>query len=213
MVKLRCTGLWEKLLVPAFIFYFALLYPFRAVNNQQNTIAGAAGGCMLVRRVAIEAVGGIAAIRSAVIDDCALGRVIKRSGRAIWLGLADGSTSLRGYNSLSAFWMMVVRSAFAQLGNSLLLVCICLTGMMITFVAPPVLFVTAPLSLGSVLGLSAFAIMAGIYLPTISYYRLCPLWSLCLPIAAILFGAMTLHSAFRHTMGHGTVWKEREFHT
>jgi hypothetical protein len=118
MVKLPTRTIWEKLLVPAFIFYFALLYPFRAINDPASRIAGAAGGSLLVRRDALEAIGGIAAIKGAIIDDCALAQAVKGSGRRIWIGLAERSRSLRRYRRLGDFWSMVARSAYPQLDYS-----------------------------------------------------------------------------------------------
>ena len=137
MVRLSCRTFWEKLLIPPFIFFFGLLYPFRAVNDPHSPIAGAAGGSILIRRDALDAVGGIQAIHEAIIDDCALARAIKRSGRRIWLGLAEHSHSLRDYPELADIWEMVTRSAYHQLRYSPALLVLTLLGLALTFLVPP----------------------------------------------------------------------------
>lgn len=212
MVRLRCESFWERLLVPAFIFYFMLLYPFRAVNSRNSRIAGAAGGCMLVRAETLAAIGGIATIRDALIDDCALGKAIKSSGAPIWLGLADHSHSLRGYRMLSDFWMMVVRSAFVQLGHSIMLLIACVLGLTLTFVVPVLLVFAAP-SGAALAGALAWGLMTALYLPTVRYHGLPPATAVSLPIVTALFGAMTVHSAIRHWKGRGAAWRGRELHT
>ena len=212
MVRLRCQVFWEMLLVPAFIFFFSLLYPFRAVNTAGNRIAGAAGGCMLVQREALIDIGGIAAIKGSLIDDCSLAQAIKSTGRPVWLGLAEQSHSLRGYDTLASFWMMVVRSAFVQLNYSGLLLVGCIAGLTLSFGAPLWLVATAPWNLAGLLGLMSWTTMSSIYWPTVRYYRLSPPWAVTLPFAALLFGLMTLHSAVRHWLGRGSAWKDRELH-
>lgn len=207
MVKLRAVNAWEKLLVPAFIFYFCLIYPFRAVNDPTSKIAGAAGGCMLLRASALEAIGGLSAVRGAVIDDCAIGRAVKTSGGTIWLGLGEASWSLRGYETLREFWDMVKRSAYTQLNHSPILAVGALAGLLLTFVAPLVLAFFGP---GSYFAFAAWLIMCGIYWPTIRYYRLHPLWVLSLPVAAVFFGAMTVDSVFSHHAGKPNAWRNRD---
>jgi hopene-associated glycosyltransferase HpnB len=199
MVALRCQTFWEKLLVPAFIFYFSLIYPFRAINNPASAIAGAAGGSILIRRDGLDDIGGIAALKDAIIDDCTLGRLIKHSGRNIWLGFGEASTSLRGYDNLSQFWHMVQRSAYTQLRFSPLLLVAAIAGIAFSHLLPVYLFCWP-----------ALLVMAAIYWPTVRFYGLSPLWSLTLPFAAVLFGAMTLTSAAVHHLGWSNKWRGRE---
>lgn len=207
MVKLPVQNAWEKLLVPAFIFYFALLYPFRGVNDPSSPIAGAAGGSLLIRRDALEAVGGIAAIKDAVIDDCALARAVKRSGRLIWLGLAERSRSLRRHERLSEFRAMVARSAYPQLGYSPILLVMALVGMAVTFLAPPLLLLADDATFWA--GALAWGLMAGAYWPTVRYNGLSPLWALTLPLAALLFSAMAVESAVAHHQRRPPSWRGR----
>jgi len=207
MVKLPARSLWEKLLVPAFIFYFALLYPFRAVNDPASRIAGAAGGSLLVRRDALEAIGGIGAIKGAVIDDCALAREIKGSGRRIWIGLAERSRSLRRYRHLADFWSMVARSAYPQLEHSPLRLALALLGLGVAFLAPPLLLLAG--GLAALAGLIAWSLMTWAYAPTVKYHGLSPLWAVTLPFAAALFAAMTIASAVSHYRGQPTLWRGR----
>lgn len=199
MVRLRCQNFWEKLLVPAFIFYFTLIYPFRAINNPSSAIAGAAGGSILIRRDALESIGRIAALKDAVIDDCTLGKLVKQSGRTIWLGFGERSFSLRGYDHLSEFWQMVQRSAYTQLRFSPVLLSIAVIGIIVSHILPLVL-----------LCWPALGLMAFIYWPTIRFYGLSPLWALTLPFAAILFAAMTISSALSHHLGWSNKWRDRE---
>ncbi|HHI82117.1 MAG TPA: hypothetical protein ENJ99_03105 [Rhizobiales bacterium] len=206
MVRLRCTGFWERLLIPAFVFYFTLLYPFRAVNNPASPIAGAAGGTILIRRAALEAIGGMPALKGAVIDDCALGRAVKRAGFRIWLGFGERSFSLRGYDKLSQVWRIVERSAYTQLKHSPVLLAGVLAGLALSHFGP----VWLALVHGSFWGLGAWAVMAAIYWPTVRFYGLSPLWSLTLPLAATLFGAMTLTSAIRYYLGGQNDWRGRD---
>jgi len=199
MVKLRCQTFWEKLLVPAFIFYFTLIYPFRAINNPASAIAGAAGGSILIRCEALKDIGGIEALKSAVIDDCTLGKLVKRSGRNIWLGFGEHSISLRGYDRLTDFWQMVQRSAYTQLHFSPLLLLLALGGIVVSHMLPMLL-----------LCWPALVLMVFIYWPTVRFYGLSPLWALTLPIAGALFGAMTLSSALAHHLGWSNQWRNRE---
>ena len=207
MVKLPTRSLWEKLLVPAFIFYFALLYPFRAINDPASRIAGAAGGSLLVRRDALEAIGGIAAIKDAIIDDCALATAVKGSGRRIWIGLAERSRSLRRYRKLGEFWSMVARSAYPQLEYSPLRLVIALVGLGIAFLAPPLLVLDGGLT--ALAGLLAWGLMSFAYAPTVNYHGLSPLWAMTLPLAALLFAAMTIASAVGHYRGAPAQWRGR----
>jgi hopene-associated glycosyltransferase HpnB len=214
MVKLRCASFWERLLIPPFVFFFQKLYPFAAVNDPARPVAAAAGGCMLVRRQALRVAGGIEAIRDRLIDDVALAQAIKRrrGGGRIWLGLSTTTLSLRGYDHLRAVWNMVARSADTQLGHSLPLLIATVLGMALIYLVPPIAMVAgAALHDWSSFGLGVIgtAVMAACYLPTARVYALQPYWSLTLPVAALLYIAMTVDSASRHRRGVGGRWKGR----
>ncbi|GAB2175728.1 glycosyltransferase [Dongia sp. agr-C8] len=207
MARLKTATLAERALIPAYIFYFQKLYPFSWVRDPGNKLAGAAGGCMLVDRAALKAIGGIAAIRSALIDDCALGKAIKTQG-PIWLGLADGVASLRGYPRWSDVWMLIARSAFTQLGFSAAMLLVSTVMMLATYVLPLalILFAEGPARL---LGVLAFAAMALAYQPTLRYHRLSALWVLAMPLVAGFYTAATIDSALRYWSGRGGQWKGR----
>ncbi len=214
MVRLNCQHLWERLLIPAFVFFFQMLYPFNLVNDDDDTTAAAAGACILARKDALERAGGIAAIRSELIDDCALAHIVKRGGGKIWLGLAETSESLRVYESLSEIWDMVARSAYTQLQHSPRLLGACLAGMTVVFLLPALVILALPVwghFAAFVLALPAFALMAICYAPTLAYYRQSGATAVLLPIAAFLFMAMTLSSAYRHWRGEGAEWKARSY--
>jgi hopene-associated glycosyltransferase HpnB len=211
MVRLHCAGLAERLLIPAFVFFFQKLYPFPGINDPQSRIAGAAGGCMLVEAAALERAGGPAAVRGALIDDCALGRLLKRQG-PVWLGLTRDSVSLRPYAGLGPIWRMVARSAYTQLRCSPLLLAGAVLGMLVLYLAPPIGLLLGLLAGGGALpwlGLAGWLAMMLAYAPTLRLYRLWPLWGLALPLAALLYTAMTVDSARRHWQGRGGEWKGR----
>lgn len=216
MVMLRAEGTWERLLVPPFVYFFAKLYPFAWVNDPRRRTAAAAGGCLLVRREALEQMGGLEVIAGAVIDDCALARAVKERGRpgggCLWLGLADDIHSLRLYHGLSGVWEMVARSAYAQLGYSPALLALTVAGMLLTYLAPPLAALLGltkrrrwPL-LGGLLG---WGVMSFTYLPMLRWYRLPAWWAPTLPLAALLYTLMTVDSARRHWQGRGTNWRGR----
>ncbi|WP_041793844.1 presqualene diphosphate synthase HpnD [Pararhodospirillum photometricum] len=213
MVKLRCRSPWEHLLIPAFVFFFQKLYPFPQVNNPDRDIAAAAGGCMLVRREALDAIGGIESIRGALIDDCALAARLKEKG-PIWLGLAGRTRSLRVYDSLGDIWGMVARTAYVQLRRSPWMLLATVLGMTILYLFPPVLTVLG-LALGdwlaAGLGGLGWVGMAFLYRPTLRLYRRPPIAGLALPVAALLYTLMTLDSARRHYRGRGGEWKGRAY--
>jgi hopene-associated glycosyltransferase HpnB len=219
MARLNCTAGWERLLIPAFIFFFQKLYPFPRANDDGSRTAAAAGGCVLVRCEALERIGGLGAIRGALIDDCTLARAIKTTGGGgLWLGLAEGTHSLRVYRSLGPIWMMVVRSAFTQLRYSVLLLLGTLLGMLLIYLVPPLLLLTLPLhgsAAAAALGGLAWALVAVAYLPTLRYHRLPPVQmlalALSLPVAALLYLAMTVDSARQHWWGSGSRWKGRDY--
>ena len=214
MVRLHCGSFWERLLIPPFVFFFQKLYPFAAVNAPDRATAAAAGGCMLVRRRALDEAGGIAAIRTELIDDVALARAIKGrpGGGRIWLGLTGTTASLRRYQALAEIWAMVARSADVQLRHSVARLIGTLVGMAIAYAVPP-LGLLAGLAQGdrplAALALAAWIAMALAYLPTLRLYRLSAAWLPTLPLAATLYSAMTVDSAIQHRRGTGGRWKGR----
>ena len=213
MVRLRCETFWERLLIPAFVFFFQKLYPFPRVNHPASGVAGATGGTMLARRAALERIDGVSAIRDAVIDDCALARAIKARG-AIWLGLAEESRSLRRYEGLDAIWQMVARSAFTQLGHSWLLLAATVILMPMLYIVPPATAV-AGLAMGepwvAVFGITGWLLMLLCYLPTLRLYGR-PKWEAALlPASGFLYTVMTIDSARGYLRGEGGNWKGRSY--
>jgi len=208
MVLLQANELPERLLIPPFLYFFLMLYPPRWIAEPKARTAGAAGGCVLLRRTMLERFGGFAAMRAEVIDDCALARAVKRSGGAIWMGLTRRSVSLRAYKTFGEIRDLIARTAFTQLGYSVLLLVGTLLGMLLTFIVPPVLaFHPQPwVWRGS---LSAWALMTITYVPTARYYRLSPLWAPLLPVAAAFYSYATWLSAVRYWLGRGGQWKGR----
>jgi hopene-associated glycosyltransferase HpnB len=204
MAKLNCTSVSEKLLIPAFVFFFDMLYPFGWVNR--GKVGAAAGGCMLVKREALERAGGIDRIKSEIIDDCAMGRMMSSQG-PIWLGLTGRSVSLRSY-SFGETRRMVARSAYAQLSYSPLILAGTVFGMLLIYAAAPFLAVFAP-GTARLAGVAAWALMALAFVPMLRFYRLSPLWGLALPLIGALYGAFTLDSAIQHWRGRGGMWKGR----
>lgn len=213
MVLLQDSGLWERFLSPAFVFFFQKLYPFRWVNDPENRTAGAAGGCMLVRSSALDRIGGIKTIRQRVIDDCALAMAIKPGG-PIWLGLADASYSIRGYDGLAGFWNMVARTAFVQLQHSWLQLFGTVFAMLVIYCVPPVATILgffAGENVACGFGLAAWAAMSAAYLPTLKLYKRSALEALFLPVLAVLFTGMTIDSALRSLRGGSSRWKGRTY--
>jgi hopene-associated glycosyltransferase HpnB len=212
MVRLNCVTPWERVLIPAFVFFFQKLYPFPAVNDPKSKVAGAAGGCMLIRRAMLERIGGVAAIRGALIDDCALARALKSAGGNLWLGLADKSRSLRAYDRLSEIWSMVARSAYTQLNYSPLLLLGTVIGMVLLYLVPIIVVLSWPLHQDPVAGVAALiALVLSLiaYVPTLRYYGEPASAAALLPLAAALYLAMTVDSARRHWQGRGGQWKGR----
>ncbi len=207
MVALRCESFAERAFVPAFIFFFQMLYPFAWVNRPDRAIAAAAGGCMLVRRDALVAAGGIEAIRGALIDDCALARRLKPQG-PIRLSLTQRVHSIRGYATVQDIRRMVARSAYAQLRYSPLLLAATVAGMALVYLAPVVLalFGHGP---AQALGLLAWALMTVAFLPILRFYRLSPLWGPFLPLIAFAYMAFTVDSAYQYARKRGGLWKGR----
>jgi hopene-associated glycosyltransferase HpnB len=211
MVLLHCKSFWDRLLIPAFVYFFQKLYPFPRINDPESGVAGAAGGCMLVRCDALQRAGGIESVRSEIIDDCALGAAIKRGG-PIWVGVTDSEYSFRPYRGLRDIWAMVARSAYSQLHHSVALLVATVVGLILIYLLPPLLTITWPLhgnTTAGLLGAAAWSLMAWTYLPTLRLYRLNPLRALALPIAGILYLGMTLDSARLHRLGKGAYWKGR----
>lgn len=207
MAKLHCGRWTERFLIPAFVFFFDMLYPFAWVNDDRNRTAAAAGGSMLVRREALEAAGGIAAIRSAIIDDCALARLMKSQG-GIWLGLTDLAESIRPYESIGEIGRMVSRSAYAQLQYSPLILGGTIAGMLLLYVVPPLAATQFPAPAG-LAGLLAWGAMAISFQPMLRFYRVSPLWGVALPVIGLVYTAFTFESALQHWRGRGGMWKGR----
>ena len=208
MVRLHCRTLPEKIIIPAFVYFFFLLYPPRWIANPQGRTAGAAGGCMLVRPDALARAGGIESIRSEIIDDCALAKAIKRSGGRVWLGLADASSSIRSYESFRELRRMIERTAFNQLNHSMLLLIGTVVGLLLTFVLPVALLVSGSPA-ATVLATAAIVLMLGSYVPMVLYHGLFPVWSLALPANACFYLWATLQSAWNFHRGRGGQWKGR----
>lgn len=207
MAKLRCENLAERALIPAFIFFFQMLFPFAWVNRPDRRTAAAAGGCMLVRRQDLQQAGGIESIRDALIDDCALAARLKTQG-PIRLELTERVVSLRPYPSIREIRRMVARSAYAQLRYSPLLLLGTLAGMALIYVAPPALALLAGGG-ARLLGILAWLVMAFAFQPTLRFYRLSPFWGLALPAIAAIYLLFTLDSAYQHSRGRGGMWKGR----
>ncbi|MDS3862275.1 glycosyltransferase [Thermosynechococcaceae cyanobacterium BACA0444] len=214
MVQLRCQSFWEKLLIPAFIFFFQKLYPFPWVNNPQRKTAAAAGGCILLENQALQAVGGIEVIRQALIDDCSLAAAFKNQGYRIWLGLSSTTLSLRPYPDLASIWNMVARTAYTQLNYSPWLLAGTLVGMTLVYLMAPLGVIWGLVTghwLVLLLALLTWALMAIAYTPTIRLYHLGWAWSFALPGIAFLYNLMTFDSARRHWLGQGGAWKGRTY--
>jgi hopene-associated glycosyltransferase HpnB len=212
MVHLHCESAWERLLVPAFIFFFAKLYPFAWSNDPKRATAAAAGGCGLLRARALERIGGLETIADRLIDDCALAAAVKGSGGAIWLGLSSRAASIREYDTLEPFWTMVKRTAFTQLGRSYAATVGAALGMALLYLAPPVLTATGiacrDARLASIAA-ATWALMSALYVPTLRAYGRPTREAVALPLAATLYVAMTLDSALAHARGRGGRWKGR----
>jgi hopene-associated glycosyltransferase HpnB len=207
MAQLRCESLAERALIPAFVFFFQMLYPFAWVNDPSRRLAAAAGGCMLVRRAALEASGGIDAIRTELIDDCALARQLKRHG-PIWLGFSERVRSLRSYRRMTALRQMVARSAYCQLRYSPALLALTAIALSITFLMPAVLalVVNGP---AQIVAIAAWALMALAFQPALRLYKVAPAWGAALPAVALVYLWFTIDSAMQHRRARGGMWKGR----
>ncbi len=207
MVRLHCATWPERALIPAFVFFFRMLYPFRWIADPRRRTAGAAGGVMLARRDAVEAIGGMAALKGALIDDCTLARRLKDRGGRLWLGLAERTCSLRVYRGWGEPWNMIARSAYDQLGHSPLLLLGSVLAMLLAFVAPPLLALSG--GSGAPAGALAWLAMTVAYAPMVRFYRLPWWWAPTLPAVALLYLGATIHSAIRYHLGRGGQWKGR----
>ncbi|NKB38647.1 MAG: glycosyltransferase [Gammaproteobacteria bacterium] len=210
MAYLRMQSVWELLLMPAFIYFFKLLYPFALANSRNKLIAAAAGGCILIKSAKLEEIGGFAALKEALIDDCSLARLVKKTDGRTWLGLSHSAISHRSYDKLETIWDMVARTAYTQLHYSLALLLLCTLLMLFAFVVPlaSMFVMDLPIILISVL---AYIMMMISYLPVLKYYQRNPLWACTLPITGVLYLCMTWSSAIRHWRGTGAVWKNRAY--
>ncbi len=218
MVRLRCDSPWEKLLIPAFVFFFAKLYPFKWVNKVQNNTAAAAGGCSLIKRSALEEMGGIQALQNALIDDCTLAAKIKHRDKSrnapIWLGLSHNTRSLRPYDDLATIWDMVARTAYTQLYYSPFLLIGTIFGMGLVYFAGPIALVGGLITqdwwLMAIGGLT-YGLMSWAYGAIVQFYRLPWIYAMALPPIALLYSLMTWDSAIRHWRGKGGGWKGRTY--
>jgi hopene-associated glycosyltransferase HpnB len=204
MVTLRCRSFAERALIPAFVFFFFMLYPPSWIADSRRKTAGAAGGCMLIRRQALERIGGIECIRGELIDDCALAQAVKQTGGRVWLGLNSGAHSIRDYETFASIERMIARSAFTQLRYSVWLLVATIIGMVLTYVAPVVLALS-----GDLFGIAAWAMICVAYIPVLRFYRRRIFWAPLLPVVAVFYMVATVHSAARYWKGSGGMWKGR----
>jgi hopene-associated glycosyltransferase HpnB len=220
MALLRAETAWERVIVPAFVYFFAQLYPFKNVNNPRSRTAAAAGGCMLVRAEALEQAGGLESMKGALIDDVALGTLLKQHGNRTWLGLTTDIRSARPYPSLASLWHMIARSAYVQLRYNPALLVGTLVGLLLLYAVPPAGVIAALIAVAvgatgsavavtGIAGLLGWALMTASYLPMLRLYRLSPLRAPALPLIAILYAAMTADSARRHYSGRAVSWRGR----
>jgi len=208
MVLLQAKTLPERALIPAFLYFFLMLYPPRWIADEELATAGAAGGCILLRHEALARIGGFAAIRSEVIDDCALAKAVKLSGSKVWMGLTRKSISLRAYTTFGEIRNLIARTAFTQLRYSWLVLAATLAGMFLTYIAPAILLLAHD-STARVLGSAAWLLMTLSFLPTVRFYRRSPLWAPLLPLTALFYTYATCLSAVRYSIGKGGLWKGR----
>lgn len=228
MARLRAESWWERMLTPAFVYFFAKLYPFRWVGDPGRGTAAAAGGCTLVRRAALERAGGLERVAGELIDDCALAALVQRSGRAggrpgrLWLGFDGGVRSERAYRGVGPVWRMVARSAFVQLRCSSLMLIGTVAGMMFLYAAPPAAGIGGALLLAAgwpgiaaasltACGLAAWAVMAGSYVPALRWHGVSAVFAPLLPVTAMMYTLMTVDSARRHWIGKAGAWKGRTY--
>jgi hopene-associated glycosyltransferase HpnB len=210
MAELRLQTLWEKILSPAFIFFFKLLYPFALGNDPRFRLGVAAGGCLLIRTDTLQAIGGFGSLRSSIIDDCALAKKVKLLGGKTWIGLTHSARSQRPYPSLGSFWSMVARTAFTQLRYSVLLLLVTTLSMLLLFWCPVLGIFHPSMSARAVACLGLVSMLVA-YLPVVRFYRQSPFLVLTLPVVASLYLLMTWSSALRYWRGQRSVWKGRRY--
>jgi len=208
MALLQAKTFPERLLIPPFLYFFLMLYPPRWIADPNASTAGAAGGCILLRRNVLAPIGGIASIRGEVIDDCALARAVKRHGGRIWMGLTRASVSLRSYGTFAEIRHLIARTAFTQLRYSFLLLIATLAGLFVTYLLAWICFFTLD-DPGWLLASTAISIMTATYGATVRFYGLPWLWALTLPFAAVFYAYATFLSAVRYWLGRGGLWKGR----
>jgi hopene-associated glycosyltransferase HpnB len=220
MALLRAQTSWERVIVPAFVYFFAQLYPFKKVNDPRSRTSAGAGGCMLIRAEALERAGGLEPMRGALIDDVALGTLLKAGGNRIWLGLTTDIRSDRPYPSLASLWHMIARSAYVQLRYNPALLAGTLVGLLLLYAVPPAGVIAAliaaavgatgtAVAVTGIAGLLGWALMTASYLPMLRFYRLSPLRAPAIPLIALLYAAMTADSARRHYSGRAVSWRGR----
>ena len=210
MASLRMITFWERLLMPAFVYFFKLLYPFRLSNSRFPWVAAAAGGCILMKMEALQKIGGFHSVKGRLIDDCALAKQVKKAGYRTWIGLSHSVCSIRSYSRLFTIWNMVARTAFHQLRYSVTLLLLCSLVMMVMFWAPAAGLLFSGAGIKS-LSLCALAGMIVTYLPILAFYGFSRWWALLLPLVGTLFLAMTWTSAIRFWQGKGSEWKGRSY--
>lgn len=212
MANLHMRNFWERLLLPPFVYFFKLIYPFALANDARSFVAAGAGGCVLLRRTALDAIGGFGSLREAIIDDCTLAKRIKQLPGRIWIGLSNDARALRPYGTLANIWNMVARTAYTQLRYSPLWLLVCTVLLVLAYIVPiTAVFSGVPAALA--LAVIALAAMFASYAPTIRYYGLGVAWIASLPLAAVMFLAMTWTSAVRYTRGERSRWKNRSYAT
>jgi hopene-associated glycosyltransferase HpnB len=210
MAELRMESFWERLLIPAFIYFFKLVYPFALGNSPRSRLGVAAGGCILIRAAALAQLGGFAALRGAIIDDCTLAQKLKDGGGRTWIGLSRSVRSHREYPDLASIWNMVARSAFTQLRYSTLLL-VAVTAAMVLFYWFPIIGLFSPNRHTIAISAAGLCAMAAAFLPTLLFYRRSPFWALTLPVIAVFYLAMTWSSALRYWQGRRSEWKGRVY--
>ena len=210
MAELPMEGFWERLLIPACVYFFKLVYPFSIANSPDKRVAAAAGGCVLLELRVLDAIGGFESLRDAIIDDCTLARRVKDAGFGTWIGLTRSATSHRLYHGLGDIWRMVARTAFTQLRYSWLLLVLCTLLMLVCFLSP-VLIAFSPEPLARVIAAAAWFFMWLAYVPTLRFYRLAVAWGLLMPFTGLLFLIMTWDSARRYLLGERSAWRGRRY--
>lgn len=210
MASLRMQTSWEKMLMPAFIYFFKLLYPFSLSNSNKQLIAAAAGGCILIKTAKLRAIGGFQTLKHELIDDCSLARKVKQHQGKTWIGLTHTAISHREYTHFSMIWDMVTRTAFTQLYYSINLLLLCTVLMTIAFILP-FIAIFEEQQTNQLIGAVTFLLIWGTYIPIVRYYSISPLWTLTLPFAGIIYLVMTWDSAIQHWKGKSAIWKDRTY--